>query len=75
MLSGNVPFQPKQYTFQCAETIMKSIMTGEVSFDGEEWNDVSLSAKTFIQGTVMHNSNGILTVSVPVRRNTKLEVS
>ena len=29
---------------------MKSIMQGEVSFKDEEWNGVSLSAKSLIQG-------------------------
>ena len=51
MLSGKVPFQPKQYTNQSALGIMKSIMQGEVSFKGEEWNGVSLSAKELIQGS------------------------
>lgn len=50
MLSGKVPFQPKQFTNQSALGIMKSIMQGEVSFKGEEWNGVSLSAKELIQG-------------------------
>ena len=53
MLSGKVPFQPKQYTNQSAIGIMKSIMQGEVSFNGEEWRDVSLSAKGLIQGMLL----------------------
>ena len=65
MLSGKVPFQPKQYTNQSALGIMKSIMQGEVSFKGEEWNGVSLSAKELIQGSKdYHYFNGHLFVII-----------
>ena len=50
MLSGKVPFQPKQYTNHSAQIIMKNIMCGEVTFEGDEWNGVSHSAKNLIQG-------------------------
>jgi hypothetical protein len=50
MLSGKVPFQPEHYTNQSALSVMKSIMQGVVSFKDEEWNGVSLSAKSLIQG-------------------------
>lgn len=58
MLSGNVPFQPKEYTDRSAYTLMKSIMSGEVSFKGDEWSAVSLSAREFIQG-IMDVVNGL----------------
>ena len=50
MLSGKVPFQPKQYTNHSAQIIMKNIMCGDVTFEGDEWNGVSHSAKNLIQG-------------------------
>ncbi|XP_066911024.1 ribosomal protein S6 kinase alpha-5-like [Clytia hemisphaerica] len=62
MLSGKVPFQPKQYTNQSAIGIMKSIMQGEVSFTREEWRDVSLSAKGLIQGLLRVDPTKRMTV-------------
>ena len=50
MLSGKVPFQPDYYMAHSAHTIMKNIMSGEVSFTGDEWTGVSESAKDLIQG-------------------------
>lgn len=54
MLSGKVPFQPKKYTHQAAYAIMKNIMSGDVSFSGDEWLGVSASAKHLIQGECEH---------------------
>ncbi|XP_029453648.1 ribosomal protein S6 kinase alpha-5 [Rhinatrema bivittatum] len=52
MLSGQVPFQSKERTLTCssAEEIMKKIKTGDFSFEGEAWKNVSQEAKDLIQG-------------------------
>eukprot|EP00794_Sanderia_malayensis_P019939 gene19939-21892_t len=65
MLSGKVPFHSKTTYGPSAEAIARSIMDGSVSFDGEEWINVSASAKSFILG--------LLTVD-PKRRLTLMEI-
>ena len=56
MLSGKVPFQPDYHlTANSAHTIMRNIMAGQVSFNGDEWNAVSESAKELILGKLESN--------------------
>ncbi|XP_054758881.2 ribosomal protein S6 kinase alpha-5-like [Lytechinus pictus] len=51
MLSGRVPFQdPSISKSNSASEIMKRIKHGNFSFDGEEWNSVSVPAKELIKG-------------------------
>lgn len=62
MLSGKVPFQPKKYTHQAAYAIMKNIMSGDVSFSGDEWLGVSASAKHLIQGLLKVDASKRMTL-------------
>ncbi len=56
MLSGKVPFHSKSTHGPSAAAIARSIMDGNVSFEGEEWTNVSISAKSFILGK-FHDSD------------------
>ncbi|XP_030071159.1 ribosomal protein S6 kinase alpha-5 [Microcaecilia unicolor] len=59
MLSGQVPFQSqeKSLTWSSAEEIMKKIKTGDFSFEGEAWKNVSQEAKDLIQGLLTVDPN------------------
>nr|XP_033806925.1 ribosomal protein S6 kinase alpha-5 isoform X2 [Geotrypetes seraphini] len=59
MLSGQVPFQSQEKTLTCssAEEIMKKIKTGDFSFEGEAWKNVSQEAKDLIQGLLTVDPN------------------
>ena len=50
MLSGKVPFQSTSAYEPSAMAIARSIMDGCVSFEGDEWTNVSSSAKDLILG-------------------------
>ena len=49
MLSGRVPFQGSQ-TDGTMMAVIKQIKGGELDFKGEEWQNVSLSARELIKG-------------------------
>ncbi|XP_023601640.1 ribosomal protein S6 kinase alpha-5 isoform X6 [Myotis lucifugus] len=65
MLSGQVPFQSHDKSLTCtsAVEIMKKIKTGDFSFEGEAWKNVSQEAKDLIQGLLTVDPNKRLKMS------------
>ncbi|XP_047132858.1 ribosomal protein S6 kinase alpha-5 isoform X1 [Hydra vulgaris] len=63
MLSGKVPFQPKNYTNESVISMIKRIMSGNISFDSYEWHGVSTSAKHLIKGLLMVDPSKRLTIN------------
>ena len=59
MLSGQAPFHAPTWP---TEKIVDCIQHGSVSFDGDEWSNVSSTAKNLIKGLLTVNTSQRLTI-------------